>query len=113
VVAHVVLYRPRPDLDPAAARELAETLAAAPEHIPTIRRVWAGRRVDGPAYPFGPFPDLPYIGVVEFDDRDGLTAYLTHPFHGRLAQLFAATTAAAQVYDYEMFEGAAVARLGA
>jgi hypothetical protein len=51
--------------------------------------------------------------VIEFDDRAGLAAYLAHPFHARLGQLFGATTEAAQVYDYEMFEGAAIAALGA
>jgi hypothetical protein len=109
----VVLYRPKSELDDAVKRELADAMASASAMIPTIRRLRAGLRMTGPAYPFEPFPDLPYIAVIEFDDRAGLNAYLAHPFHARLAQLFVATTEAALVYDYEMFEGAAVAALGA
>lgn len=113
MIAHVVLYRPKRDVSAEAAREFAEAFAAAPAQIPTIRRLWVGRRLDGPAYPFGPFPDLPYVGVVEFDDRAGLMAYLAHPVHARIGQLFRDTCDAAQVYDYEVVEGAAIAGLGA
>ena len=45
--------------------------------------------------------DYPFAAVVEFDDLAGLEAYLNHPQHERLGELFYQLLEAALVYDYE------------
>ena len=80
MVAHLVLYRPKPGLDAEARDRFTEAIVLARREIPAIRRFVVGRRiVDGPSYKLGPFPDFPYIAVIEFDDRAGLLTYLQHP----------------------------------
>jgi hypothetical protein len=45
--------------------------------------------------------DLPFCAVIEFDDRAGLQAYLSHPQHEKLGALFYRLLDGALVYDYE------------
>ena len=51
--------------------------------------------------------DFSYAAVIEFEDVDGLKAYLNHPAHEGLARLWAALSDATLVYDYEMREASA------
>ena len=105
MVAHVVLYRPRPETDVAVRRAFLAALADAPRRIPAIRRFWIGRRItDGPGYRLGEFPDFPFMAVIEFDDRAGLEAYLAHESHQDVGRLFNETAEAALIYDFEMFD---------
>jgi hypothetical protein len=105
VVTHLVLYRPKPGLDAEARLRFAEALSAAHREIPSIRRFVVGRRiVDGPSYKLGPFPEFPYVAVVEFDTRAGLVEYLAHPMHASLGQAFGASVDAALVYDFDTAE---------
>ena len=99
---HVVLYRPRPDLEDDAKQRLVDTLVAARRDIPAVRRFLVGKRLgEGPRYQVGDMPDYPYAAVVEFDDRAGLLSYLAHPAHLALAREFGASVESALVYDYE------------
>ncbi|MCL4846954.1 MAG: Dabb family protein [Acidobacteria bacterium] len=103
MVIHLVLFRPRPDLEPGIREALFDALRVANEQIPSVRRFSVGRRVsDGPTYVMRGFPDFPYAAVVEFDDRDGLEAYLAHPAHDALGRHFNAAADAALIYDYEV-----------
>ena len=112
MVIHVVLYRPKPNLEKTTRSALMEAVASARDEIPQIRRFVVGKRLEqGPPYQLGNFPDLPYAAVVEFSDRDGLEAYLAHPGHQRLGELFNTTVDAGLVYDYEMVDAAAVASI--
>jgi hypothetical protein len=112
MVIHVVLYRPKANLEKNARAALMEAVAHARDEIPQIRRFVVGRRLTGgPQYALGSFPDLPYAAVIEFSDRDGLEAYLTHPGHEQLKRLFNGTVEAGLVYDYEMVDAAAVASI--
>jgi hypothetical protein len=102
MVAHLVLYRPKAGLDADARRRFSDAIVAARREVPAIRRFLIGRRLaDGPSYALGPFLDFPYLGVIEFDDRAGLLAYLQHPVHAGLGQMFGAAVEAALVYDFE------------
>jgi hypothetical protein len=112
MVIHVVLYRPKTNLDKAARSALVEAVAAARDEIPQIRRFLVGKRVEqGPKYQLGSFPDLPWAAIVEFTNREGLDAYLTHPGHQRLGKLFNDTVEAGFVYDYDVVDAASVATL--
>jgi hypothetical protein len=113
VIAHVVLFRPRADLTDVARRDLLEGLAAAAAEIPSVRRFHAGRRVlhGLPGYEQAMAEAFDYAAIVEFDDREGLVAYLIHPAHLRIGEHFTASAEAALAYDYEMVSASDAARL--
>jgi hypothetical protein len=45
-----------------------------------------------------------YLVSIEFEDVEGLAAYLRHPAHDELGVRFTASLAAALVYDFEDIE---------
>lgn len=101
MLLHVVLYRPKADVSPEALSSLADLIASTAAAVPDVRSCRVGRRLaDSPPYLSGPFPDFPYLAVVEFDDRDSLVRYLQHPAHEALGRAFNATADAALVYDF-------------
>jgi hypothetical protein len=108
VIAHVVLFRPRPDLDIDGRRSLVAALEAVLGGVPSIRRVRIGRRLlIGRPYEALMRGDYSFIAILEFDDRAGLIAYLEHPVHEQLASRFFAAFEEALIYDYELGEGTA------
>jgi len=103
MVAHIVLFRPKPDVAPAERRAMFDALAAAATEIPSVRRFQIGTRlIHGPQYERLMTEDYPYAAVVEFDDLAGLQAYLVHPRHQALGDLFYRLLERALAYDYEM-----------
>jgi hypothetical protein len=103
MIIHVVLFRPKADLESAQAETLVHALEAAAREIPCVRRFRVGRRVeDGPAYPASGASDFAFAAFVEVDDRAGLETYLSHPVHAALGQAFNAGLAAALIADYDV-----------
>lgn len=103
MIAHIVLYRPKPGLDADARARFVEALTAAHRDIPAILRFTVGRRLEnGPAYGGLVVPDFPYMAVIEFDDEAALRSYLAHPVHAGLGQVFRSSLESALVYDYEI-----------
>jgi hypothetical protein len=103
MVAHVVLFRPKPNLSPGARDALIASLVDARRNIPAIRRFRVGRRIrHGRGYEAEMAEDFPYAAIVEFDDLAGLKAYLTHPAHDRLGAQFHTTLEVGLIYDYEL-----------
>jgi hypothetical protein len=108
VIAHLVLFRPRPGLSDDDRRGLADALVSALETIPSIRRAHVGRRVKhGRPYESLMRVDYAYAALLEFDDLPGLAAYLEHPAHEALASRFFVTFEEALMYDFELREGRA------
>lgn len=107
MIVHVVLFRPRAGLSPADRRSLADAFAAALGEIPTVRRARVGRRhTHGrPGYERLMRVDYEFAALIEFDDAEGLRAYLEHPAHRQLADRFFASFDEALMYDFEMREG--------
>ena len=106
MIAHVVLFKPRADLTAADRTALADALAAAVRHIPSVRHARVGRRVlHGRGYEQLMRVDYEYAAVFEFDDVAGLTAYLEHPTHEQLAARFFVTFEDALMYDYDLNDG--------
>lgn len=103
MIAHLVLFRPRPTLSDAERHALIQAWRTALAEIPAIRRARVGRRIRiGRPYENLPSTDLPYAAVLEFDDVEGLRAYLDHPAHAPVAtQLFAAIEETL-IYDFEL-----------
>jgi hypothetical protein len=107
VIAHVVLFRPKPDLSIEERRALMDSLATALSDIPSISRARVGRRIRiGRSYEQLTRTDLPYAAILEFDHVDALKAYLDHPAHEAISTRFFAAIADTLIYDFEM-EGSA------
>ncbi len=113
MIAHVVLFAPRPDLSPAARRHLLEALVGASEDIPSIRRFRVGRRTKHglPGYEQTMRDDYEFAAIVEFDDIDGLKAYLAHSSHAVIGRHFTTSAIRSLAYDYEMVEADAAGTL--
>lgn len=104
MIAHIVLLRPRPDLDEHGRRAALATLGRAAADVPEIRSFRLGRRVKHgrPGYEQKMAEDYEFALIIEVDDVAALTRYLEAPAHRALGDLFSTATAAALAYDYEM-----------
>jgi hypothetical protein len=113
MIAHIILFSPQRDLTQAARRDLLESLVAASGDIPSIRRFRVGRRVKHglPGYEQLMRDEYEFAAVVEFDDVEGLKAYLAHPSHAAIGQHFTASASRSLAYDYVMVEADDVARV--
>ena len=106
MIAHLVLFRPRPNLSDADRQGLADGLVGALQAIPSIRRARIGRRVThGRAYESLMRVDYTYAARLEFDDVEGVKAYLQHPAHEGLGNRFFETFEEALMYDFDLKEG--------
>lgn len=106
MLVHLVLFKPRPGLDAAGRQRLASSLSDAIRQIPSVRRARVGRRVThGRPYEHLMRVDYTYVGMLEFDDIDGLKAYLEHPAHEQLAIRFFEAFEEALMYDYDVADG--------
>ena len=104
---HVVLFRPRTDLSVEERVGLMAALARTLTEIPHIRRFELGRRVrHGAGYEQLMSEDLEFAALLEFDDLEGLKAYLEHPAHRDLGARFMSSLAASAIYDYEPLDPA-------
>lgn len=98
-----MLFRLRPEVSLEERRALIDAWAAALNDIPMIRRARVGQRVRvGRSYESLTRLDFPYAAVLEFDDVDGLRAYLDHPTHEAMATRLFAVIADTLIYDFEM-----------
>lgn len=108
MIAHVVLFRARPDLAPEARAALARAFEAALREIASVRRANVGRRLtQGHSYETLMKVDYEYAAVLEFDDAAALNTYLEHPAHQQLASQFYLAIEQALMYDFELQEGEA------
>jgi stress responsive alpha/beta barrel protein len=113
VIAHVILFSPKPELTDVARRDLLDSLVAASTGIPSLRTFRVGRRVTHglPGYEQLMRDDYEFAAIAEFDDMDGLKAYLAHPSHAALGRHFMASAARSLAYDYTLVDAADVALL--
>jgi hypothetical protein len=103
MVAHIVLFRPKPDISSADKQAMFDALQAAAAEIPSVRRFQIGTRIThGPQYEGLMTEDYPYSAVIEFEDLSGLQTYLKHPRHQALGALFYQLLEKALAYDYAM-----------
>ncbi len=107
MIAHIVLFRVRPDMSQTDRHALIDSFATALREIPSIRRARVGRRVRlGRSYEELTRVDLPYAAILEFDDADGVRSYLDHPAHEAISTRFFAAISDTLIYDFEV-EGSA------
>jgi hypothetical protein len=113
VIAHVVLFSPKPDLSHEDRSALLNALVAAAGDIPSIKRFHVGRRVTHglPGYEQMMRDDYEFAAILEFDDIDGLKLYLRHASHAVLGRHFTESAARSLAYDYEIVGASEVSRL--
>jgi Stress responsive A/B Barrel Domain len=103
MITHCVLLQPKVDLTKVDRRAFVTAFERAVREIPSIRGVRVGVRVKhGAGYEQGMPDAAEFLAVLDFDDLDGLKAYLTHPAHAELGMLFGKSLSSALVYDFEM-----------
>jgi Stress responsive A/B Barrel Domain len=103
LIAHVVLFRLRPEASIEDRRALIDAFATALNDIPVIRRARVGQRVRvGRSYEALTRIDFPYAALLEFENVDGLRAYLDHPAHEAIAARFFGALADTLIYDFEV-----------
>jgi len=107
MVSHVVLFRPKPDLDPEARDRLVAAFTAALRDIPHLLHARVGTRVQhGRPYEQMMGVNYEYAAILEFADVDDLRAYLQHPVHDALGAALFECLEDVLIYDYDMREGA-------
>jgi Stress responsive A/B Barrel Domain len=106
MIAHVILFRPRPELTSADRDGILRMLTSAASDIPGVRRFRVGRRIRHglPGYEQAMHEDFEFVVIIEVDDVDALKAYLLHASHAALGSHFTQSAAAALAYDYELFD---------
>jgi hypothetical protein len=103
VIAHLVLFRPRPGLTASDEQAFSAAFLTAVREIPTVRGIRLGRRVrHGAGYEAASPDAADFLAVIDFDDLDGLQAYLRHPAHEELGTRFGESIGPALIYDFEV-----------
>lgn len=104
MISHIVLFKPRLTLGPAERTAIVEHLKTAIAQCPTVRSCRIGRRVQHglPGYEQQMVEDYQYSLILDFDDVEGLKAYLQNPAHAGIGGLFTSAASASLAYDYEM-----------
>jgi hypothetical protein len=104
VIVHVVLFQPRPGLSDEHRDRLLADLRRAASEIPSIRRFRIGQRIlhGLPGYEQVMTDNYEYAAIIEFDDREGLEAYLRHPAHEAAGAHFTASAERALAYDFDV-----------
>jgi len=102
MIAHLVLFRPKPELSTEDRQALVNAFERAVRDIPSVRAVRVGRRVTHGAGYEQSMPDTgEYLIVIDFDDVEGLQTYLRHPAHEELGARFYQSLSSALIYDFE------------
>ena len=105
MIAHVVLFRPKPDLTNDQRQAFVTALEHALMHIPLIKRARVGRRVTlGRLYDQQNAQDFPFVAILEFESESDLREYLEHPAHQMLGAQFYVASDAAQVFDFDLLD---------
>jgi hypothetical protein len=106
VIAHVVLFEPRPALSDEERQSLVEGLRVAAREVPGVRRLRVGRRLThGIArYEQAMRDDYSFAAIIEFDTVADLRGYLAHPAHERIGRHFSESSVRALAYDYDLVD---------
>ena len=106
MIVHVVLFEPRAGISTDEQARILDDLRRAATEIPSIRRFRIGRRITHglPGYEQAMTENYEYAAIIEFEDREGLEAYLQHPAHEAAGRVFTNAASHALAYDYDVSE---------
>ena len=113
MISHIVLFKPRATLGPAERTAIVEHLKTAIAQCPTVRACRVGRRVQHglAGYEQLMSEDYQHALILDFDNVEGLVAYLQNPAHAGIGGLFTSATSASLAYDYELVDLSEAERL--
>ena len=102
MIAHVVLFRPKPSLSDEERQALIASLRKAVDGIPSIARASIGRRIllNRPGYESLMAENYEFAAILEFNTEADLRAYLDHPAHAELGARLFTSAAAVLAYDF-------------
>ena len=106
MITHVVLLEPKGSWSAEQQRAILDAIDAVVRGCPTVRACRIGRRVlHGLAgYEQTMRDDYQFALMLDFDDAEGLRAYLTHPQHAAIGGFFTSAAARSLAYDYQMMD---------
>ena len=106
MIAHIVLFNPKQDASSELLLSCAQLLERLSREVPGVRRASVGRRVEIEAGYSRPVGEKTYLNVciLEFEDKQSLINYLTHPLHRELGRLFWALSESAVILESEMVD---------
>jgi hypothetical protein len=109
MISHIVLFKPRMALGAVEKAVIVAHLRSAVAQCPTVRACRIGRRVQHglPGYEQQMPEDYQFSLILDFDDVEGLKAYLQNPAHAGIGGLFTSAASASLAYDYELVDLAA------
>ena len=90
MIAHIVLFTPKPGVSEDDIRSFATLLVDTCSSIAEVKRARVGRTLSvdaGYSRDFG-YKTYQYSAVLEFESQEGLVRYLTNPLHGHLGRRF-------------------------
>jgi hypothetical protein len=112
MIAHMILFRPKPELTGADREALVAAFERALTEIPGVLGSRVGQRLTlGRQYDQLNAQDFPFAAFIEFADETALRRYLDHPAHDELGRLFYQTAENALVFDFVMRESGQVREL--
>jgi hypothetical protein len=101
MIAHLVLFTPKPELSAEDRRATVLALERACVDIPEIKHARFGRRrVLGYAYDALATVHFEYAALLEFESETDLRTYLHHPAHVALGHHFRNSAAVAVALDF-------------
>ncbi len=105
MIAHIVLFEPKPTMSATDRRTFVEALGRTLRQIPAVRRARVGRAVAPATGGEAATPPYRYAAILEFDSRGDLDRYLEAPAHKGLATAFWTACALTVILDVELFDG--------
>ena len=113
MIAHVVLFRPKPSLTLEQRATMVKVLRGAVEGIPQIKRFTVGKRVllNRPGYETQMAEHYEYSAILEFESETDLRAYLDHPVHNELGALLFKSAEAVLAYDFRQVTAHEISKL--
>jgi hypothetical protein len=106
VTAHIVLFQPKANATDADRAAFSTMFSRACREISSVRRAIVGKAASIDAGYSRSFGDGQYefAAVLEFEDRDGLVAYLQHPMHRELGRLFWAVCERTAIVEVDLWD---------
>ena len=102
MIAHIVLFRPKPSMTTEQRATMIDALRRAVDGIPQIKRFTIGKRIllNRPGYETQMAEHYEYSAILEFDSESDLRAYLDHPAHDALGKMLFTSADAVLAYDF-------------
>ena len=113
MIAHVVLFRPKPSMTLDERATMVNALRRAVNGIAQIKRFTIGKRIllNRPGYETQMAEHYEYSAILEFDSEADLRAYLDHPAHHELGKMLFMSADAVLAYDFTSVEADELSRL--